>query len=405
MFEIRDDKLLRYCGTDSTVVIPYGVKVVGKEAFKDNWAVETVVFSDVEVIERGAFQNCQRLSAVTFSETLREINAYAFEDCISLRTIEFYSQVEVYSGAFRGCHLAEAKVPAKEFVADATLQLAAGVCLMCSDGTTEQLADGSRKCPQCGHIYTTEEQWEARFFLISNGELVSYNGGACECRIPKGVKRIGAYAFDDMACTQLRIPSTVKVIEPFAFQWFRTVSEVEIAVKRVEHHAFAETSAPTIKLDNQVEYVGADALAGTRLLDFTCPNLKYLGNGALQRTSYLRQATISPSTRAVGDYAFYLSGIQTVHIKGALSIGEYAFWGCRHLSFLELGDDLLTIGEEAFAECYSLEFVRIPSSCQYIGRKAFQNCFSLKALKLPYALHTFSKEWLGLPEQTQVEFV
>ena len=405
MFEIRDDKLLQYHGTEATVVIPAGVKVIGKEAFKDNWAVEEVFFSDVEIIERSAFQNCQRLRAVVFSDSLREILAYAFEDCVSLRKIEFHSPVEVCSGAFRGCHLEEVTGPAKDLAEDSTLQLAAGVCLMCSGGMTQQFADGTRKCTKCGHVYTTEEQWQSRYFLISAGELIGYNGGACECWISDGVRTIGAYAFDDMACAQLRIPPTVKAIEPFAFTWFRTASEVAIHVKRVEHHSFAEMSSPSIELGSQVEYVGADALAGTRLLDFTCPNLKYVGDGALQRTSFLRQATISGSTEAIGDYAFYQSGVQTVHIKGALSIGNHAFWGCRYLRFLELREGLLTIGEEAFAECHSLEIVTIPSGCQHIGRNAFQNCFSLKVLKLPYTLRVFDKVWLGLPEQTRIEYV
>lgn len=53
----------------------------------------------------------------------------------------------------------------------------------------------------------------------------------------------------------------------------------------------------------------------------------------------------------------------------------------------------------------SLELVTIPSGCQHIGRNAFQNCFSLKVLKLPYTLWLFDKVWLGLPEQTKIEYI
>ena len=71
-FQMEQDTLVKYSGSDKDVVIPTGVKTVGPGAFAKKKAVKTVVVPEgVEVIERGAFQDCIHLKAVFLPDSLR----------------------------------------------------------------------------------------------------------------------------------------------------------------------------------------------------------------------------------------------------------------------------------------------------------------------------------------------
>lgn len=54
-------------------------------------------------------------------------------------------------------------------------------------------------------------------------------------------------------------------------------------------------------------------------------------------------------------------------------IREYAFEQCRHLTSIELPDELSEIGERAFSFCVGLTSLYIPDDVGYIGSNAFSN--------------------------------
>ncbi|MCH5222811.1 MAG: leucine-rich repeat domain-containing protein [Muribaculaceae bacterium] len=95
--------------------------------------------------------------------------------------------------------------------------------------------------------------------------------------------------------------------------------------------------------------------------------------------------------------------------EGVVSIGEYAFLGCKNLKEVVLPSTLKNIGEGAFRECTSLisldiprgvtkipaymcvwdsalQYVNLPSTVVDIGRGAFSFCKSLQEIKLPSRL-------------------
>lgn len=55
-----------------------------------------------------------------------------------------------------------------------------------------------------------------------------------------------------------------------------------------------------------------------------------------------------------------------------VSIGDNAFFGCRKLRNLKLGNNLFCISTDSFAFCESLQNVDFPISLQYIGTTAFE---------------------------------
>ena len=62
------------------------------------------------------------------------------------------------------------------------------------------------------------------------------------------------------------------------------------------------------------------------------------------------------------------------------SIGKKAFYDCKNLITLVLGEDIQTIGNYAFECCTSLTGVTIPQSVTSIGYSAFEGCTALNPL-------------------------
>ena len=58
-------------------------------------------------------------------------------------------------------------------------------------------------------------------------------------------------------------------------------------------------------------------------------------------------------------------------------IYNYAFYNCRSLTSVEIGDSVTSIGDRAFLGCTSLTSVVIPDSVTSIGNWAFSGCTSL----------------------------
>ena len=74
---------------------------------------------------------------------------------------------------------------------------------------------------------------------------------------------------------------------------------------------------------------------------------------------------------------------KTVIERGVMSIGVYAFRGCRASESIIIPEGLKVIGEYAFSGCFSLTEIKLPDSVSYIGERAFCQCESLKEINIP----------------------
>jgi len=87
-----------------TAFIPEGVKVIKKNAFRDNAVIERVIFpASLKTIENAAFSGCTGLKKVTFADgsVLEVIEDSAFSGCTEFKEIEFpESLTEIGASAF-----------------------------------------------------------------------------------------------------------------------------------------------------------------------------------------------------------------------------------------------------------------------------------------------------------------
>ncbi len=77
-----------------------------------------------------------------------------------------------------------------------------------------------------------------------------------------------------------------------------------------------------------------------------------------------------------------LSGKYSIR-KGVKVIGDWAFWGCKSLTNINIPNNVTTIGDAAFWYCDSLTNINIPNSVTTIGDSAFGGCDSLTIITIP----------------------
>lgn len=128
-------------------------------------------------------------------------------------------------------------------------------------------------------------------FDINTGTIIKYLGSEKECVIPKTingrtVKCIGPCAFAGLWwLKKVKIPSTVNVIEQWAFFECKALEVVEIpkSVIKIKSHAFSScTSLEKIKLPAEIISIDIDAFAGSDKLSILCKQGSYAQEYAIK---------------------------------------------------------------------------------------------------------------------------
>lgn len=200
-FKIKNGILYDYCGNDSEVVIPDGVKIIGSHAFSSAIDLEKLIIPEgVEVISDKAFEDCFFLKEVILPHSIKEIGNRCFATC-NIKELN-HPLLKIENGlAIKDNHL-----------------------LYCADSSLENVI-----------IPEGIEVINDRAFDLCDAESVT---------IPNSVKSIEFFGFG--GCTNLKsvkLPEGLKVIEAFAF-------------------AFCEELGPVI-IPKSVESIGVDAFYRT----------------------------------------------------------------------------------------------------------------------------------------------
>ena len=109
-----------------------------------------------------------------------------------------------------------------------------------------------------------------------------------------------------------------------------------------------------------------------------------IGDQAFYYCKGLTSVTIGNSVTSIGGAAFaHCTGLTSVTIGNSVtSIGESAFSGCSGLTSVTIGNSVTSIGDWAFAHCTGLTSVTIPNSVTSIGNYAFYNCSGLTSVTI-----------------------
>ena len=109
-----------------------------------------------------------------------------------------------------------------------------------------------------------------------------------------------------------------------------------------------------------------------------------IGDQAFYYCKGLTSVTIGNSVTSIGGAAFaHCTGLTSVTIGNSVtSIGESAFSGCSGLTSVTIGNSVTSIGDWAFA-CSGLTSVTIGNSVTSIGDWAFAHCTGLTSVTIP----------------------
>lgn len=356
-FVIRDGELKEYRGHQAKVVIPDNVVIIGERAFRNNRdLVEVIMDSSVRMISDSAFYGCTALRTVFFSDEIYFLGNRAFSDCTSLTAVTLPTEL-MYAGklAFSGCrNLRQLTINSKLKIIEE------GMFLYCGRLKSVAIPNGISYIAPCAFAFC---------FSLEEAE------------IPDSVERIGACSFFGCRLSQIAVPSSVSVINRFAFacfaeenayyiySGFRMTGQNSAAAARYASEHGLEYRESSFKIDHGVlkQYLGSEPTV-------VIPDeVTVIGEKAFDGNTDVCRVVIPDSVTAIEDCAFRESGLTEFRIgKHVESIGGAAFGFCKGLRKVDLDSDALrTVGEYAFLGCEELEEFCLPGNLTNITGVSF----------------------------------
>lgn len=229
-------------------------------------------------------------------------------------------------------------------------------------------------CPHCSKTYPWQywARYQEKWSWDETGTgLIRVHGDDTEPEIPYRCNRIRSYAFSNSIVSTLRIPDSVKVIEPFAFANAGHLRHVELpmGLQRIEEGTFSGCGQLTsVVIPRTVRYIGKNAFAGC---------------------TALRRVRLPETLGVIDRGAFRGAGLTDLRLRRVSLIGESAFENCNALHTADLG--ALQIGKRSFAGCSALRTVKLYNGLYTIDESAFQGCIGLRELWVPETVFEFGK--------------
>lgn len=333
-----------------TISLPETVTQIGNYAFQNCTRLTDISASKVTSVGNNAFDNCARLAAVPFASNLQSVKEYAFRKCLALKSIDLSRLNSGGLGkyAFYNCTALE----------------------------TVQMPDSAQSL-----AYTFMGCSALKAIVISEGSTV------------------GREAFSGCsALTDITLPSSLKLVDAYAFQHCSNVQNVYIsdidAYCAIQWHLEEQTYntkfsgnynlyingslAEHIELSDNCIDIFQSAFKGCKSLkSIKIPSsVVSIRARAFEQCSNLETVILHDGIVDIADHAFYrcTSLISATIPESVLSIGVGAFSGCSSLASLTIPEGVTTIEGSAFSDCSSLMSVTIPGSVMKIGRDAFNDC-------------------------------
>jgi hypothetical protein len=328
----------------------------------------------VKEIHRNAFQDCDSLVEVEFSEGLEVIGRDAFSDCTNLKHINKLPSTlkEIGDDAFWSCASLD------------SIEFPEGLQVI-----------GNRAFHRCGKLKRIKIP-SAHVVFKSNAFSDCY--GLVSVDLPEGLQVIGRRWFSECtSLTTVNVPSSVIEIQDGAFADCASLASLDLpeGLQSIRAESFAGCeSLATLHIPSTVCKIGTHVFGNcTGLRSITLPDaLETIEAHMFFGCTSLTHIEIPPKVTKIGVQAFqYCEGLKHLRIPSSVvEIGDHAFESCRQLMSVHLLGNLRTIEEETFRFCDSLTHVRIPSSVTRIERAAFANCTQLMSLELPEGLGTLN---------------
>ena len=436
------------CFSLKSINILSSVTSLGKEAFRDCYSLQAIDLAqtDIEIIPEAAFKNTHAMATlklpnnvVTIGQyaffntgvvelnipaTVTSIGDYAFEDAVALKKITFapdsmmeaLGSLETDSAIFKGSVSLET-VTLPNFMKTIGNYVFEGSglreVLVTDTSVSADLRNiGEYAFANCKNLTNFEHLYNAQ--SIGNSAFL-YCSALKDVQLHEGLDYIGAMAFG--FCNQIasvRIPASVTELggNPFAGfaanqitlaegnTFFTTETDangvltIYDTAKSIVYGIYGAHGTYTI--DQEANVVMPGALAGNAVTRVDLPaRLNVYGDYLFTGCTQLTTVNLDCNLTAIGDYAFYNSGITTLQIPASVkTLGDYAFANCAALTKMTIPATVTKLGEYCFAYNRKLSQFTFEESGSTVtmGTHCFYNCPMITQVILPAKFQTTVKD-------------
>lgn len=368
-----------------TIIIPKGIKTIGRACFAGTNVEEVVLPEGIETIDSDAFNFCTKLRKINFPETLKVIDHGAFNGCFSLETVILPKVMkEINNYAFYAVGIKHLTLPEK--VSSVGIKVFAKTDIETTD-IPENFTLGSEMFTECQKLHSIN-------LLGSHITIPERCFRDCinltEIDITK-TALIKDEAF--RGCQNLSV-STIPADTLVAVSAFEESGATDVIIEdisKVCNRVFADCKSLkklTINVADGPTSVSSALVKGCKNLQtvvFTgrTKNLTVIEAAAFKETKNLNTVSLPDTIKTISKEAFYDSGIENIHLPENLrQIGTMAF-ARSGLKDIIIPNKIKKLGEYAFYNCIELTAVTLPESVTKIPSGIFEDCCSLKTVNVP----------------------
>ncbi|MBQ8291548.1 MAG: leucine-rich repeat protein [Clostridia bacterium] len=320
------------------------------DSFSDWYTLKTANLVGVEIIGKGAFSNCSALESVSMP-ALKTGDKEVFTRCKNLKTVtlgENFTAIPDYMFSYEW------------------------------GSSYPNYLLSSLQTINLNYVKT-----------IGNN---AFNGcTSLNVTLGDNVQSIGYYAFKDCAITgDLNLPASLTKIGSDAFYGCTGITAVKYAGTLAQWEAVMNNGFITHAVDyycngeKVTDYspsgdVGNYIFAYNKALESVdLTSAKAIGSGAFRSCANLEEVTGASALETIGDYAFYgcakLPATVLAAATKVTTIGRYAFSECTGMTgVMELNEGLTSLGSYAFFGCTGITKVVFPSTLVYLGDRTFKD--------------------------------
>lgn len=345
-FTIIDDVLTAYNGTEEHIIIPDGVKTIGKNVFKGNTTIKDVKLPNtLESIDASAFDGCKALEVINMPDSLKNIGNNAFSSCEALKEINIPSGV---------------------------------------------LTIGNYAFNKCSSI---KEITLSKSLISMGNSAISYMTSLEKVTINNGLTEFGSNAFSNNAkLTNVVLPDDMTVLPSGVFLGCTSLEKVDLKnINKIDQYAFQSTGIKNINIPKNVTEIGKRAFA-------TCKELVSVNfEGEINGAEALfydddKLITVTGGLKTIEKDMFkYCDGLSKFALPDSVaSIADTAFYKCINLSEIIISKDsaLKAAGENIGVEVFkdSTKFKKFTVDASNPNLSAVNGILCDKDAKLIFAV-------------------
>ncbi len=381
-------------------VIPSNVEVIQNGAFEKNFGLTTLTIpSSVKSIGDYAFKDCYNLTSVNILSSSMTLGVESFLNCSSLTSVYFHMKTppayatDSFNGISSSCTLTVPQGTSNSYIAagwtasifkGGLKEMVQNISFMDSNVKSLCVAnwdtngDGELSYQEASLVSSLGSVFKGNTDIAFFNELQYFTGltsidndafrncsNLSSVQIPSTVYLIGAYAFYSCSnLTSIYIPESVETIQGYTFCGCSMLQSITMPDKIISY-----TGLSAFDNINNIATVHISNLETWLRTDFTNGNNPLRSGGRLYINGQeLKNLVIPDNISSLQNGAFEgCSSLETVTLnKSIKTIPNAAFANCHSLRSFNMTANLKNIEVNAFTGCRNISFV-IPENVSYIG--------------------------------------